>query len=95
MSTLRPLYDRVVIKRDEAATVSEGGIVIAGEGEQPDIGTVLAAGQGKILEDGSVRPMSVKEGDRVVVAKGTGMETEYDGEPVVIVFEQDIVGVLS
>ena len=95
MSTLRPLFDRVIIKRDEAKETTDSGIVIAGGGEEPTTGTVIAVGTGKVLEDGSIRPMSVKEGDRVIVADGTGLEQEHEGESLVIVFEQDIVGVLS
>ena len=96
MSAIRPLYDRVVIRRDKVEEVSEGGIVLPG-GIEDEAGkaTVVAVGQGKLLDDGTIRPMTVKEGDRVIVSKGTGAEVEFEGETLVILPEQDIVGVLS
>lgn len=96
MSTLRPLYDRVVIRRKEVEEVSKGGIVVPGGlDDKPDEGTVVSVGPGKVLEDGSIRPTTIKPGDKVIISKGTGMETELDGETLVIVNEEDVVGVLS
>ena len=96
MSTIRPLYDRVVVRRDEVQEVSEGGIHIpGGVDDKPDKGTVVAVGQGKVMDDGTIRPPTVKEGDTVIVSKGTGTEIELDKETLLIVFEQDIVGVIS
>jgi chaperonin GroES len=96
MSTIRPLYDRIVIKRDEVETVSAGGIYVAGGlDDKPEMGTVIAAGPGGVLPDGTVRPTTVKPGDRVIVSKGTGAEISIDGEMVLVVSEPEIVGIVS
>jgi chaperonin GroES len=82
MSTLRPLHDRVIVKRLEEERVSAGGIVIA-------------AGTGLIQKDGTVRPMSVKTGDTVLFGKYAGQEIKIDGEDLVFLKEDDIVAVIE
>ena len=93
---LRPLHDRVIIKRLEEEKVSAGGIVIPDSAaEKPVRGEVIAAGNGKILEDGKVRKLEVKNGDRVLFGKYSGQEVKVDGEEMVILREDDIVGVVE
>ena len=78
---LRPLHDRVIIKRLEAETKSAGGIVIPDSAtEKPIKGEVVAVGAGKILEDGKVRALAVKAGDKVLFGKYSGTEVKVDGE---------------
>jgi len=96
MSTIRPLYDRIAFIRDDVKEVSEGGILVpGGVDEEPDFGTVIAVGTGACLPDGTIRPMTVKPGDRIIVSKGTGSEVDLDGQKIVIVSEPEIVGVMS
>ena len=96
MSKLRPLHDRVIVKRLEEERVSAGGIVIPDSAtEKQTRGKVIAAGAGRILEDGKVRPMSVKEGDTVLFGKYAGQEIKIDGEELVFLKEDDIVAVIE
>jgi chaperonin GroES len=96
MSKLRPLHDRVIIKRIEEERISAGGIVIPDSAtEKPVRGTVIAAGTGLILPDGKVRPMSVKAGDKVLFGKYSGTEVKVDGEDLLVMKEDDIVAVLE
>ncbi|VAW57431.1 Heat shock protein 60 family co-chaperone GroES [hydrothermal vent metagenome] len=93
---IRPLQDRVVIKRMEEETTSAGGIVIPDSAtEKPSRGTVLAVGNGKVTNNGDVRPLDVKEGDQVLFGKYAGTEIKLDGEDVVIMREEDILGVFE
>ena len=93
---LRPLHDRVIIKRLEAETKSAGGIVIPdAAAEKPVKGEVLAAGTGKIQEDGKVRPMAVKVGDVVLFGKYSGTEVKVDGTEYLVVREDDIFGIIG
>jgi len=93
---LRPLHDRVIIKRLEAETKSAGGIVIPdAAAEKPIKGEVVAAGTGKILEDGKVRPIAVKVGDIVLFGKYSGTEVKVDGEELLVMREEDIVAVVE
>jgi len=93
---IRPLHDRVVVKRLEEERTSPGGIVIPDTAaEKPVQGKVLAVGKGKILEDGSVRPVDVKVGDKVLFGKYSGQEIKIDGEDLVVMREDDLVGVLE
>ena len=93
---LRPLHDRVIIKRLEAETKSAGGIVIPdAAAEKPIKGEVVAAGTGKILEDGKVRPIAVKVGDIVLFGKYSGTEVKVDGEELLGMREEDIVAVVE
>ena len=93
---LRPLHDRVIIKRLEDETKSAGGIVIPDTAaEKPIKGEVIAAGTGKILEDGKVRPIAVKVGDNVLFGKYSGTEIKIDGEELLVMREEDIVAVIE
>ncbi len=93
---LRPLHDRVIIKRLEAETKSAGGIVIPDTAtEKPIKGEVVAVGTGKILEDGKVRPLAVKAGDKVLFGKYSGTEVKVDGEELLVMREDDLVAVLE
>jgi len=93
---LRPLHDRVIIKRLEAETKSAGGIVIPDSAaEKPVRGEVVAAGSGKILEDGKVRPIAVKAGDKVLFGKYSGTEVKIDGEELLVMREEDLLAVIE
>ena len=93
---IRPLHDRVIIKRMEEERVSAGGIVIPDSAtEKPVRGQVIAAGNGKILENGSVRPIAVKAGDKVLFGKYSGTEVKVDGEELLFMREEDILGVIE
>ena len=93
---IRPLHDRVVVKRMEEERTSPGGIVIPDSAtEKPVRGEVLAAGKGKILENGDVRPLDVKVGDKVLFGKYAGTEVKIDGEELLVMREEDIVAVIE
>lgn len=93
---LRPLHDRVIVKRLEAETKSAGGIVIPDTAtEKPIRGEVIAVGAGKILDDGKVRPVAVKAGDKVLFGKYSGTEVKVDGEELLVMREEDIVAVIE
>jgi chaperonin GroES len=93
---LRPLHDRVIIKRLEAETKSAGGIVIPDTAtEKPIKGEVVAVGAGKILDDGKVRPLAVKVGDKVLFGKYSGTEVKVDGEELLVMREEDLVAVIE
>lgn len=94
--TIRPLHDRVVIRRMEEERTSAGGIVIPDSAtEKPIQGEVIAAGKGKILENGTVRPLDVKVGDRVLFGKYSGTEVKIDGKDFLVMREEDIMGVVE
>ncbi len=93
---IRPLHDRLVIKRIEAERTTASGIVIPDSaGEKPDQGEILAVGNGKILENGTVRPMDVKVGDRVLFGKYAGQSVKIDGQEVLVAREEDILAVIE
>jgi chaperonin GroES len=93
---IRPLHDRVIIKRVEEETTSAGGIVLPGSAaEKPSQGEVLAVGTGKVLENGDVRALEVKVGDKVLFGKYSGTEVKIDGEEVIVMREEDIMGILG
>jgi chaperonin GroES len=93
---IRPLHDRVVIKRMEEERTSPGGIVIPDSAtEKPVRGEVVAVGNGKILENGEVRALDVKVGDAVLFGKYAGTEIKVDGEEVLVMREDDIVAVIE
>ena len=93
---IRPLHDRVVVKRMEEERTSAGGIVIPDSAtEKPVRGEVLSVGNGKILENGDVRPLDVKAGDKVLFGKYSGTEIKIDGEEVLVMREDDIMGVFD
>ncbi|MCD2449985.1 MAG: co-chaperone GroES [Methylicorpusculum sp.] len=93
---IRPLHDRVVVKRVEEETTTAGGIVLPGSAaEKPSQGEVLAVGQGKALDNGTVRALEVKVGDKVLFGKYSGNEVKVDGEELIIMREDDIMGILG
>ncbi|MCX8087163.1 MAG: co-chaperone GroES [Rhodocyclaceae bacterium] len=93
---IRPLHDRVIVKRIEAERTTAAGIVIPDTaGEKPDQGEVIAVGNGKLLDDGKVRPMSVKVGDRVLFGKYSGQTVKVEGEELLVMREDDIMGVIE
>jgi chaperonin GroES len=96
MKGIRPLHDRVLIKRIEEQETVRGGIIIPDTAkEKPQEGEVIAVGTGKRLESGQVTPMEVKAGDRVLFGKYSGTEIKLDGEELLILREDEILGVLS
>jgi chaperonin GroES len=96
MANIRPLQDRVILKRVKEEEKTKGGIIIPDTAkEKPVEGEVLAVGSGKVLEDGTVRKIDVKVGDRVLFGKYSGNEVKLDGEERVIVREDDILGVIE
>ncbi|HTC51317.1 MAG TPA: co-chaperone GroES [Steroidobacteraceae bacterium] len=93
---IRPLHDRVIVKRLEEERTSPGGIVIPDSAaEKPVQGKVLAVGTGKILEDGTVRPLDVKVGDKILFGKYSGTEVKIDGQEVIVMREDDLLAVLE
>ena len=93
---IRPLHDRVIVKRNDSEQKTKGGLFIPDTAkEKPVEGTILAVGNGKILEDGNVRKLEVKEGDRVLFGKYSGTEVKLDGEEHLILREDDILGVVE
>ena len=93
---IRPLHDRVVVKRLEAERKSAGVIVIPDSAtEKPSEGKVVAAGKGKILEDGKVRQLDVKVGDKILFGKYSGSEVKVDGEDLIVMREEDILAVIE
>jgi chaperonin GroES len=93
---IRPLHDRVIVKRLESETRSAGGIVIPDSAaEKPVQGKIVAVGKGKILEDGSVRPLDVKVGDKILFGKYSGTEVKVDGDDLVVMREEDVMAVIE
>ena len=91
---IRPLYDRIVIKRFEGEDKTKGGIIIPDTAkEKPAEGEVVAVGNGRVLEDGTLRPVDVKVGDRVLFGKYGGTEVQIDGEPHVVLREDDVLAI--
>ncbi|MGA2328165.1 MAG: co-chaperone GroES [Bryobacteraceae bacterium] len=93
---IRPLYDRIVVKRIEEKEQIQGGIIIPDTAkEKPQEGEVVAVGQGKRLESGKVVPLDVKAGDRILFGKYSGNEIKIDGEEYVIMREDEVLGILE
>jgi chaperonin GroES len=93
---IRPLQDRIIVKRVAEEDKTKGGIIIPDTAkEKPIEGKVLAVGNGKVLEDGKVRRLDVKAGDRVLFAKYAGTEVKLDGEDRLIMREEDILGIVE
>ena len=93
---IRPLYDRVVIKRVETEEKTASGIVLPGSAsEKPDMGIVTAIGTGKILENGTVRPLQVQVGDKVIFGKYAGQTVKVNGDELLVMKEEDLMGVVS
>ena len=93
---IRPLHDRVLIKRVEEEQKTKGGIIIPDTAkEKPAEGKVIAVGTGRVLEDGKIRPLDVKKGDRVLFGKYSGTEVKVEGEELIIMREEDILCVFE
>lgn len=93
---LKPLHDRVLVKRVEADTKTAGGIIIPDSvQEKPMEGKVIAAGSGAKNEDGKVTPLDVKAGDKILFGKWSGTEVTIDGDDLIIMKESDILGIIS
>ena len=94
---IRPLHDRVIVKRLEEERTTASGIVIpdSASGEKPDQGIVQAVGNGKILEDGTTRTLDVKVGDKVLFGKYAGQEVKVDGDELLVMREEDIMGIVE
>jgi chaperonin GroES len=91
---IRPLNDRVIVKRI-VETVSAGGILIPETGDKPQRGSVLAVGPGKLDNNGTLRPVDLKAGDEVLFGKYSGTEVKVDGQDLLIMREEDILGVVG
>src|SRR5438874_8461441 len=93
---LTPLHDRILVRRVEEQESVRGGIIIPDSAkEKPQEGEVIAVGKGKISEEGKVRPLDVKDGDRILFGKYSGTEIKIDGEDFIIMREEEVLGVLS
>jgi chaperonin GroES len=93
---IRPLYDRIVVKRIEEKETTHNGIVIPDSAkEKPQEGEVIAVGRGKRLEDGTLVPLDIKAGDRILFAKYSGSETKLAGTEYLIMREDDVLGIVS
>jgi chaperonin GroES len=93
---LRPLHDRVIVKRMEEERMSAGGIVIPDSAaEKPVRGEVLAVGNGKILDNGEKRPLDIGVGDKILFGKYSGTEVKVDGEELLVMREEDIMAVIE
>jgi len=93
---IRPLHDRVVVKRIDSETKTASGIVIPDNAaEKPDQGEVIAIGNGKILEDGKVRPLDVKVGDRILFGKYSGTAVKIENTEYLVMREDDIMGIVA
>ena len=93
---IRPLHDRLIVKRLEEERTSKGGIIIPDTAtEKPVQGKVVAVGNGKILEDGSVRPLDVKVGDKILFGKYGGQEVKVDGEERLVMREEDVMAAIE
>jgi chaperonin GroES len=93
---IRPLHDRIIVKRLEEERTSAGGIIIPDTAtEKPIQGKVIAVGNGKILEDGSVRKLDVKVGDKILFGKYGGTEVKVEGEELLVMREEDVMAVIE
>ena len=93
---IRPLQDRILIKRVDEEQKTAGGIIIPDTAkEKPQEGRVVAVGNGKVGDDGKLRPLDVKKGDRVLFSKYAGSEVKLDGEEHMIIREEDVLGVIE
>jgi chaperonin GroES len=96
MAKFTPLHDRILVRRVEEAETTRGGIIIPDSAkDKPQEGEVISAGKGKINEEGKVRPLDVKEGDRILFGKYSGTEIKLDGEDYIIMREEEVLGILS
>ncbi|MBW2577233.1 MAG: co-chaperone GroES [Deltaproteobacteria bacterium] len=93
---IRPLQDRIIVKRVDGEETTKGGIIIPDSAkEKPQEGKVIAVGKGKINEDGKLQPLDVKKGDKVLFSKYAGTEINIEGEEHLIIREDDVLGVVE
>jgi len=93
---IRPLQDRIIVRRIDEEEMTKGGIIIPDSAkEKPQEGKVVAVGKGKVLEDGKVQPLDVKQGNKVLFSKYSGTEINIEGEEHLIIREDDVLGVLE
>ena len=93
---IRPLHDRILVKRIEEEAKSKGGIIIPDTAkEKPQEGRVVAVGKGKVNDDGNLRPLDVQEGDRILFGKYSGTEIQLEGDEHLIIREDDVLAVLE
>jgi len=93
---VRPLYDQVLVERSDEKEKSKGGIIIPDTAkEKPEQGKIIAIGQGRITEDGKLRPLDVKKGDKVLFGKYSGTELKFEGQEYLMMKEDDILGVIK
>ncbi len=91
-----PLHDRILIRRVEEAETTRGGIIIPDTAkDKPQEGEVVSVGKGKINEEGKIRPLDVKEGDRILFGKYAGTEIKLDGEDFIIMREEEVLGIIT
>jgi len=96
MAKFTPLHYRILVRRIEEAETTRGGIIVPDTAkEKPQEGEVISVGKGKINEEGKVRPLDVKEGDRILFGKYSGTEIKLDGEEFIIMREEEVLGILS
>jgi len=95
-TTIKPLHDRVIVRRIEESTTTSGGIIIPDSAkEKPQEGEIIAVGEGKYKEDGTRQTLDVKEGDRVLFGKYSGSEITLDGEEFIMMREDEILGIIN
>jgi chaperonin GroES len=93
---LTPLHDRILVRRVEEQETTRGGLIIPDTAkDKPQEGEVVSAGKGKIMEDGKVRPLDVKAGDRILFGKYSGNEVKLDGEELLIMREEEVLGIIE
>src|SRR5512135_1414339 len=96
MAKFAPLHDRVLVRRVEEAETTRGGIIIPDTAkDKPQEGEVISVGKGKVNEEGKVRPLDVKAGDRILFGKYSGTEIKLDGEEFIIMREEEVLGILQ
>ena len=96
MAKFTPLHDRILVRRVEEAETTRGGIILPDTAkEKPQEGEVISVGKGKITEEGKVRPLDVKEGDRILFGKYSGTEIKLDNEDYIIMREEEVLGIIS
>lgn len=93
---IKPLYDRVLVKRLESEQMSAGGIIIPDTAqEKTQIGTVVAAGEGKLLNDGNIKPLRINKGDKIIFGKYSGTEVTFAGTHYLILREDEVLGIVE
>ena len=96
MAKFTPLHDRILVRRVEESETTRGGIIIPDTAkDKPQEGEVISVGKGKINEEGKVRQLDVKEGDRILFGKYSGTEIKLDGEDFIIMREEEVLGIIS